>query len=123
MPYKDKNKQAEAASKHYQANKDKLKARAKAYTTRQRLLLRRYVIEAKQQPCIICKLSFPPCVMDFHHRAGEKKENDVATMVNRGVSLATLQREIAKCDIICSNCHRIKHDTTRTGEKAISHGS
>lgn len=46
-----------------------------------------------------------PDIFEFDHRHGEKRCN-VSKAVHNGYSRATLQAEIAKCDILCPNCHR-----------------
>ena len=48
-----------------------------------------------------------PCVLDFHHN-GEKTDS-LSNMVKRGFSLEKLIAEIAECDVLCSNCHRLHH--------------
>jgi hypothetical protein len=45
--------------------------------------------------------------MDFDHISGEKK-NNVGTMVAHGHSRQAVMDEIAKCDLVCANCHRIR---------------
>jgi hypothetical protein len=45
-----------------------------------------------------------PVVLEFHYRYG--KERAVSTMVAYGLSIATIQKEIDKCDVLCTNCHR-----------------
>ena len=50
-----------------------------------------------------CGQCFPPCAMDFDHVRGEKVGN-VGGMAL--ASWAKLQAEIAKCEIVCANCHR-----------------
>lgn len=45
-------------------------------------------------------------VLEFDHVRGEKFA-DVSCMV-KSASIQALQDEIAKCDIKCANCHRIK---------------
>lgn len=59
---------------------------------------------AKNQPCMDCGNRFPLCCMDFDHR-GEKEYN-IASMAHcrEEVILA----EIAKCDVVCACCHRIR---------------
>jgi hypothetical protein len=52
-----------------------------------------------------CKGSFDPVCMDWDHVRGEKLFN-IANDYTR--SLQTLLVEIAKCDLICSNCHRLR---------------
>jgi len=42
--------------------------------------------------------------MDFDHREGEKKEYLLSAIDK--MSINTLKREIAKCDVVCANCHR-----------------
>ena len=66
-----------------------------------------YVTEIKSKPCTDCGNSFPACCMDFDHVRGEKKMN-VASMAWSTLSLATIQAEIDKCDLVCANCHRIR---------------
>lgn len=46
-------------------------------------------------------------VLDFHHNSD--KDDSVANLVNRGVSIKTILEEVAKCKVLCSNCHRELH--------------
>lgn len=54
-----------------------------------------------------CGSSYPYYVMDLDHRPGEEKLFDPSRAPNRG-NLQALLAEIAKCDPICANCHRIR---------------
>jgi hypothetical protein len=47
--------------------------------------------------------------LDFHHRPGEEKRFNVGDAVRVGLGLAEIQAEVAKCDLVCANCHRIEH--------------
>jgi hypothetical protein len=70
---------------------------------------RQYITRLKDQtPCADCGGSFPKPIMEFHHVRG-KKLSTVSTLVARAVSLERLKAEIAKCDLVCANCHRIRH--------------
>jgi hypothetical protein len=60
----------------------------------------------KDKPCMDCGGSFPPECMDFDHRPGEVKVLQVSLMAR--YNLDKMLAEIAKCDLICSNCHRIR---------------
>ena len=63
------------------------------------------VRKAKDVPCIDCGKRYPPYVMDFDHVNGEKKFN-----VGKFGALSTerVLAEIAKCEVVCANCHRIR---------------
>lgn len=55
--------------------------------------------------CKLCQESHPAC-LDFHHRNPEEKTKDVARLVRDRYSINTIKIEIAKCDVLCQNCHR-----------------
>lgn len=62
-------------------------------------------------PCLDCFGVFPFIVMDFDHRPEEEKEFGIANfgvMSKTAINIARVEKEIAKCDLICSNCHRIR---------------
>lgn len=58
-------------------------------------------------PCADCGGLFPPYVMDFDHRDPATKSFEITRVAGR-VSRKKLLEEIAKCDIVCSNCHRVR---------------
>ena len=62
---------------------------------------------AKSRPCMDCGQSFPPVCMDFDHRNPADKSFTIADQY-RQVPLSALLEEIAKCDVVCANCHRIR---------------
>jgi len=47
--------------------------------------------------------------MDFDHRFPDEKSFNIGRDALAGrCSLEQLEREIAKCDVVCANCHRIR---------------
>ena len=46
--------------------------------------------------------------MDFDHRAGETKAYNVGSMFAHHYSRELIEAEIAKCDLVCANCHRVR---------------
>ena len=60
-----------------------------------------------KHPCIRCGEQHIAC-LDFHHRDPNEKELTLSLAIARA-SLERLQKEIEKCDILCSNCHRKLH--------------
>ncbi|MGH2718466.1 MAG: hypothetical protein ACRDJU_07795, partial [Actinomycetota bacterium] len=58
-------------------------------------------------PCMDCGQIYPFFVMDFDHRDRSQKEALISEYVNR-ICKAPPLAEMAKCDVVCSNCHRIR---------------
>ena len=56
--------------------------------------------------CQVCGESRAPC-LDFHHT--EEKDGTLASVIARGWSIERIEREIAKCVVLCANCHRMEH--------------
>jgi hypothetical protein len=68
---------------------------------------RRAIREAKNVPCADCGRRYPHYVMDFDHRPGEKKCFNVSVAAGQPrLSWQRMLAEIAKCDVVCANCHR-----------------
>lgn len=67
-----------------------------------------YMEGVKNKPCMDCRNKFPACAMDFDHRNGDEKENNISSMSNGGWSKLKIDKEIEKCDLVCANCHRIR---------------
>ena len=61
----------------------------------------------RNNPCTDCGSTYPFYVMDLDHIRGTKLM-DISRLVSRGASLSKLSTEIAKCDLVCANCHRIR---------------
>lgn len=56
-------------------------------------------------PCVECGES-DPVVLEFNHL--RDKETDVSLAISGAWSLKRLANEIAKCEVLCANCHRRK---------------
>ena len=70
----------------------------------------REIKEAK--PCCDCGISYPYYVMDYDHVRG-KKVNNVSHLISRGMK--AVKDEIKKCELVCSNCHRIRTYKRKSG--------
>lgn len=62
-------------------------------------------------PCADCGNNYPYYVMDFDHLPGHIKSNMIAHMKTN--SWEVILAEIAKCELVCSNCHRIRTHTRK----------
>lgn len=105
MAHKSKAERAAYAKRHYAANKQIYKDRARAYTRANRAALSAYIKKIKEVRCQDCLKAYPHYVMEFDHIKGGKTGN-ISDMVAQSVSFETLKEEITKCDIVCANCHR-----------------
>jgi len=107
MAYKNKEDQAIASAKHYEANKQKVKNRSKVRNRNQRKWARSFLSRVKRlRGCIDCGES-NPVVLDFDHVKGKKTSN-LSDMANHSYSIKRMKEEIRKCEVRCSNCHRKK---------------
>jgi hypothetical protein len=101
MPHRSLEAGRVATAKHYAANKEYYAER-----NRQRREEFRAIIQnAKNVPCVDCGASYPYYVMDFDH-LGDKIFT--IAQIYKISSVKKLLEEIAKCDVVCSNCHRIR---------------
>lgn len=98
MP-RDPEKQRAAKRRYYDRNKHVYLEKNRRKRKRMKALAR----EAKSVPCMDCGQRYPYFVMDFDHR--EHKRALIPRLIN-SLSLRRLEAEIAKCDVVCSNCHR-----------------
>jgi hypothetical protein len=57
--------------------------------------------------CEDCKIEYPPFVMDWHHIDPTQKSFGIGQGRVRH-SIKKILEEIAKCVLLCSNCHRIR---------------
>lgn len=65
------------------------------------------VEERKKSPCADCGGTFPAVCMDFDHVRGVKKTG-INQIVAQFWSVDILLEELAKCELVCANCHRIR---------------
>ena len=100
-------KQREAKRRHYERNRAAVIARAKVGKRESHARARAVIEAAKDTPCADCHTKYPTCVMDFDHVRGTKLFN-LGDAARRGLGVQTVLAEIAKCDVICANCHRIR---------------
>ena len=49
---------------------------------------------------------FHPSALDFDHRPSENKLHTIAAITSLGWN--TIAAEIAKCDVVCARCHRLR---------------
>lgn len=85
---------------YYKKNRAKYKKHATDRKEANRSKLMDYLCD---KVCIDCKLN-DPVVFHFDHIDPKKKSHNVAEMIN-GFCWESILKEIAKCQVRCSNCH------------------
>jgi hypothetical protein len=109
MAYYEKNKATELVG---------ITARRKRHGQK----IREIVLEAKDRPCMDCGVHYHAWVMDFDHREHGDKEFLISKASWRGNAIERVIAEIAKCDVVCANCHRMRTFTRKYGP-AVGTGS
>jgi hypothetical protein len=76
------------------------------YGNARRVSLKKLAVEYKGGICVDCKLKTEKyCVYDFHH-PDNNKEYCISGSARK---FESMKRELDKCILLCSNCHRIRH--------------
>lgn len=86
-------------------NREALNEKKRLYKADLRARNLAIIREGKSQPCTDCRQTFHFAAMDFDH-IGTDKISNVAHMTT--ASVEALLAEIAKCEVVCANCHRIR---------------
>lgn len=94
-------------ARHPQRVRDSAKERQR----RRRDIIQKIKLE---RGCVDCGYNTHPAALDFDHRRGEPKVKDVSKLLTN--SMEKLLAEIAKCDVVCANCHRIRTSLRQKGE-------
>lgn len=77
-------------------------------------LRRQYIRDYKRgKPCKDCGGCFEAVQMDFDHRSQADKLSQINELAAKRKSWKAIHEEIAKCDLVCSNCHRLRTEKQR----------
>jgi hypothetical protein len=114
MPWKDKSKYKSEAYREYMRNyqrswhqRHKAKRLTKIYERRERLW--EFYNQLKENlECTQCGESHP-ATLQFHHLDPQKKDFNLSESIRQGYSAERIKREIAKCTVLCANCHAKLH--------------
>jgi len=95
----------EYQKKWYLSNKNKQYTKTR---NRLRVLSDKLTDYKKNIKCERCGENHPSC-MDFHHKDPSKKEVIISKVISKGWGWDRIKKEIDKCAVLCSNCHRKEH--------------
>ncbi len=128
MPWKDKSRYKSEEYREYMRDyqrdwhqKNKAKRVARVYERKDRLWAFYNQLKETLQ-CNRCGESHP-AALQFHHLDPQQKEFNLSEAVRRGFSVETIQREIAKCVVLCANCHaKLHYEETRQNNARVKGG-
>lgn len=104
--------QSQVSKQHYKNNKqsylERVRTREVLVIADNQQRLAHYLIS---HPCVDCGC-IDVRVLEFDHVRG-KKSGNISRMVGEGFSWGAIEAEIAKCEVRCANCHRIKEGERR----------
>ena len=66
---------------------------------------KRMLLEQLKTTCVICQEKLPPYCLDFHHLHDKKCRIVEINLCSHVLLIA----ELAKCVVVCANCHRKIH--------------
>lgn len=117
MPYKDPEKQKAFQRAWNKANpqRERRNKAQRAFlfrnpgiaTTRYRT--RMAWLNSFKTTCGRCGYAACTRALHFHHKNGADKDGVLSEMVHKGVARAKILAEIAKCVLLCANCHSEEH--------------
>ena len=95
---------AKVAAEHYQSNK----RRRYAHNKQRQKEFRAWYSSLKQgRPCADCGQIFHPAAMHWDHLPDFVKAGPLGELVRHG-SRELVLSEIAKCELVCANCHAVR---------------
>ena len=57
--------------------------------------------------CVKCGYDDHPAALEFHYKDENTKSFAIGMAANKAWSI--IEKELEKCELLCSNCHRIHH--------------
>lgn len=77
------------------------------YTLERQRKLKAQSVEYLGGKCRDCGCTGHPTIFDFHHIDPSEKEYTIGH--SKCVSFEKVKKELDKCILLCSNCHRLRH--------------
>ena len=68
--------------------------------------------------CLDCWIVWPVSILHYDHRPGTKKLYNISHMVCKCMPILLIEAEIAKCDLVCANCHGLRTEKRRRNKDA-----
>jgi hypothetical protein len=112
MPYKDKDDQLANQRRHYANHKERVAAKTRRHRIKKKAA---WVAFKKTLSCTKCGENHP-ATLDFHHVIKDPSNKKINKLISQN-AWAVIPAELAKCVVLCANCHRIHHHDELMGER------
>jgi hypothetical protein len=110
-----KDCQRQLVALHYLKNKEKYREARNRHKDKKRRICDSY----KSKPCCDCDIQYPPWIMQFDHVRGKKEFTISQSRFDK--TLLQLEEEIAKCEVVCANCHAHRTFLSLTKHEEFKH--
>lgn len=128
MPWKDKSKYRTEAYREYMRNYQKSwhqrnKAQRLAHAVERKEYMKAFYNRLKENlECERCGENHP-ATLQFHHRDPQKKDFNLSAAVRDGYGVERIKREVAKCTVLCANCHaKLHYEWAGKNNKPVQEG-
>ena len=98
------------SANYFRDNPEKYRANQKRYNQKKQA----FIEALKDVPCADCGIKYPPVCMDFDHLPQYEKKFTISRSTH--ITVEALLLEVAKCEVVCANCHRIRTANRRIGD-------
>jgi len=100
-------------SDYRKSNKDRISMLGKLHYVRTKMEWVKLIATEKRLECMDCGYNDHWAALDFHHENPDDKEGLIHALMKAGIPnherWEIMKKEINKCVILCSNCHRKRH--------------
>jgi len=79
-----------------------------------------YLKQEHNYICEVCMEEYPEEVLEFHHPDPNEKELGLKASNWTKKNLKNVLDEADKCNVLCSNCHRLEHVAIKKGESILN---
>lgn len=104
LSYRCRRCNSEHLKRDYANNTDRYLANARKRNKEYNIEKFKFIVKfLRDNPCVDCGEA-DLIVLEFDHL--RDKKYTISTLLGSGHSMGLLKREIAKCEVVCANCHR-----------------
>lgn len=81
------------------------------YIENRNRLIKQDLVDYKGGQCEKCGYNKCLSALEFHHKDPSQKDFEITS--KRGCSIDTVKKEVDKCLLVCSNCHKEIHESIK----------